>query len=173
MDDPGVLRVVHGHLLLGGHDEPIPTAAVLRVGDSGCGALEAAREAAPSTDEVDHGERPGAADGERDAARRVHSEALGGLDARERAERGEEREPVGVVEVERAVVAGGEEVAWHGSAGVEGERGDGGGGVEERAEVGGGGEVVEADGVVGATRGSEPGPRGRGDAADWARVGRV
>ena len=72
----------------------------------------------------------------------MHGGPLGGLSARERAERGEEREAVGVVEVER----GGRD-----------------GGVQERAEVDDSGEVVEADGVVDATggrrRGRRPGPQ--------------
>lgn len=69
----------------------------------------------------------------------MHGDVVGGLPAaREDAERAEEREAIGVVEVEQAVVGGGEEVARDGADGVEGERGDGGGRVEERAEVGSG-----------------------------------
>ena len=135
MDDPGVLGVMHGDLLLGSHHEPVTAGGVLGVRDGRGGALEAAGEAAAAAEEVDHGEAPGAADGERDPARGVHGEGVGGLATpREDAERGEEREAVGVVDVEQAVVGGGEEVAGHGADGVEGERGDGGGGVEERAE---------------------------------------
>jgi hypothetical protein len=169
----GVLGIVNGDLPLSRHDEPVPSGGVLGVRDPGRGPLEPAREAASPADEVDHGERSRAADGERDAARRVHGEPLDGLAAREGAERGEEHEAVGVVEVERAVVAGGEEVPRHGAARVEGERGDGGQGVEERAEVGGGGQVVEADGVVRAAGRRQPRARRRGHAADRARVGRV
>jgi hypothetical protein len=169
----GVLGIVNGDLPLSRHDEPVPSGGVLGVRDPGRGPLEPAREAASPADEVDHGERSRAADGERDAARRVHGEPLDGLAAREGAERGEEHEAVGVVEVERAVVAGGEEVPRHGAARVEGERGDGGRGVEERAEVGGGGQVVEAEGVVRAAGGRKPRARRRGHAADRPRVARV
>ena len=173
MNNPGILGIVHGDLLLSSHDEPVPTVLVLGIGDRGRGALEAACEAASAADEVEHGKRPRAADGERDAARRVHREALDGLVAREGAERGEQREAVGVVEEERAVVAGGQEVPRHGATGVEGERGDGGRGVQQRAEVRGGGEVVEADGVVRAAGRRQPRPWRRGHAAHRARVGRV
>lgn len=175
MDDPRILGIVHGHLLLGGHHEPVAAGAILGVGDRRGRALEAAGEAAAAADEVEHGESPRAADGERDPARGVHGEGVGGLAvAREDAERGEEREPLaGVVEVEEAVVGGGEEVARDGAEGVDGEGGDRRSGVEERAEVGGGGEVVEADGVVGAARRREPRARRRGGAADGPRVGRV
>ena len=74
MNNPGIHRIVHADLLLSSHDEPVPAVPVLSVGDRGRGALEAAGEAAAATDEVEHGERPRAADDERDAARRVHGE---------------------------------------------------------------------------------------------------
>jgi hypothetical protein len=60
----GVHGVMNGHLLLSGHHEPIPTAGVLGIGDVGRRVLEAAREATPVVDKVEHGERPRAADGE-------------------------------------------------------------------------------------------------------------
>jgi hypothetical protein len=173
MNNPGIHGVVHADLVLGSHHESVPAVPVLGVGDRGRRVLEAACEAASAADEVEHGKRPRAADGERDPARRVHGERLGGFVAREGAERGEQREAVGVVDVERAVVAGGQEVPRHGAPGVEGERGDGGRGVQERAEVRGGREVVEADGIVRAAGGHQPRPRRRGHAAHRARVGRV
>uniref|UniRef100_A0A0A9GV81 Uncharacterized protein n=1 Tax=Arundo donax TaxID=35708 RepID=A0A0A9GV81_ARUDO len=47
MNDPGVHGVVHGHLLLGGHDESIAAISVLGIRDRGRGAL--ARPTASAT----------------------------------------------------------------------------------------------------------------------------
>ena len=51
MDDPGVLGVMHGALLLSGHHEAVTAGGVLGVRDGRGGALEAAGEAAAAAEE--------------------------------------------------------------------------------------------------------------------------
>lgn len=85
----------------------------------------------------------------------------------------EEDERVGLVDTERPVGVGGDEVEWEGEIGrgEEGEGGDGGGVVAEGANGGGVRQVVELDGVIGATGGR--GRAGGGDAGDCGEVGWV
>lgn len=140
MDDPSILGVVHGHLLLGGHHEAVPTGAILGVGDRRGRVLEAAGEAAAAAEEVEHGEAPRAADGERDTPRGVHGEGVGGLavarKTRSEARSGNPRRRRRGGGGRRRRRRGG---CADGAEGVDGEGGDRRGGVEERAEVGGGG----------------------------------
>jgi len=88
-------------------------------------------------------------------------------------ERGEVDEAVGIEYGEGARGVGGDEVAGEGEVGwsVERDGGDGGGVLVEGTEGGGGGEIVELNGVVGATGGDDG--AGDGDGFDGGEVGRV
>lgn len=174
MDQPRVLRIVHGDPLVGRHHEPLPFFS--DVPNDGRLPIEAAREAHPPPEEVDHGEPRVAADGERGAAGGVDGEVgdAPAVAAAVHVDGPEVDEGVGVVDAHGAVVGGGDEVAGDGGGEGEGEEGEGGDGaamVEEGSELGGGGEVVEADGAVVAAGGR--GGAARRDALDGAGVGRV
>lgn len=80
---------------------------------------------------------------------------------------------IGVVDTDRSIGVGGDEISRNGEIG-RGEEGEGGYGsrvVVEGTDGGGCGEVVELDGVVVAARGS--GGAGGGDGGDGGEVGRV
>lgn len=82
----------------------------------------------------------------------------------------EEHKGIGVIDTDRSIGRGGDEVSRKGETGrgEEGERGYGGRVVVEGADGRGGGEVVELDGVIVAARGCYG--AGGGDCGDGGEV---
>lgn len=155
-------------LLLHRHKELVPTQIEFHQASF---FTQPAIKAPPPSHQIQHRQALIVPHRQREFPRRVQSEIVDSLLVRR--ESLEVNEGIGIVDTNRAVGGGGDEVAGEVEIGrgVEGEGGDGGGVVMERTEGGGGGEVVEVDSVVGAA-GCNDGA-GDGDGFDEREVGGI